>query len=223
MSRRVKFVTPCNIYVTGPTGSGKTVFVSRLLKDIPHYFSPAPTQVHYCYGADQPMIRDVIAKMKHVKTHDLLPDLATLKRWFRGKPGILVLDDMMREIGSDPQAEDLFTKHSHHLRITVIYLTQDMFPEGRHAKTISRQAQYVIAFRSLRDKIGLKNMLLQSFPDTWRHVLNVCHHLHTRPHGYTMFDFHPSSTSPHCVLGHVLKGEGGMRGYQMRKTIGTGS
>ena len=104
MYRRVKFVTPCNIYVTGPTGSGKTVFVSRLLRDIPHYFSPAPKQVHYCYGADQPMIRDVIAKMKHVKTHDLLPDLATLKRWFRGKPGILVLDDMMREIGSDPEA-----------------------------------------------------------------------------------------------------------------------
>ena len=73
-----------------------------------------------------------------------------LKSWFP-KGGLLVLDDLIREGGQD--------KHSHHQNINVMYLCQDMFPPGKYAKSISRNAHYIIAFKNPRDQLGMKNLV----------------------------------------------------------------
>ena len=49
---------------------------------------------------------------------------------------MLVLDDLMEEGGQDKHVLDLFTKHSHHCNITVLYLMHDLFPPGKLSKTI---------------------------------------------------------------------------------------
>ena len=82
-----------------------------------------------------------------------------LKSWFP-KGGLLVLDDVMAEGGEDEECLDLFTKHSHHQNITVLYLCQDMFPPGKYAKSISRSAHYIVAFKNLRDQLGMRTLLL---------------------------------------------------------------
>ena len=161
------FCTPSNILVVGPSGSGKTVFVSELLKEPHRYFRPVPKRVHYCYGAMQPLLQTLRDDYK-VGLHEGLPTMTDLTRWFGNDGGILVLDDLMAEGGNDKQVLDLFTKHSHHRNITVIYLCQDMFPRKKYAKTINRQAHYIVAFKSPRDKLGLKNLLLQAFPNRWK-------------------------------------------------------
>ena len=84
-----------------------------------------------------------------------------------------MLDDLMDEGSGDKNILDLFTKHSHHRNITVIYLCQDMFPMGKYAKSISRNAHYVVAFKNPRDQLGVRNLLLQSFPTQWKEVLEV--------------------------------------------------
>ena len=161
------FRTPSNILVVDPSGSGKTVFVSELLKEPHRYFRPVPKRVYYCYGAMQPLLQTLRDDYK-VGLHEGLPTTTDLTRWFGNDGGILVLDDLMAEGGNDKQVLDLFTKHSHHRNITVIYLCQDMFPREKYAKTINRQAHYIVAFKSPRDKLGLKNLLLQAFPNQWK-------------------------------------------------------
>ena len=78
-----------------------------------------------------------------------------LQKWFP-KGVLLVLDDLMVEGTEEKELLDFFTKHSHHQNITVLYLCQDMFPPGKYAKSISRNAHYVIALkkstRSIRDE-----------------------------------------------------------------------
>lgn len=70
--------------------------------------------------------------------HEGIPESDHLTSWFP-KGGLLVLDDLMAEGGEDKELLDLFTKHSHQ-NITVLYLCQDMFPPGKYAKSISRNA-----------------------------------------------------------------------------------
>ena len=55
---------------------------------------------------------------------------------------MLVLDDLMDEGGREKRLLDLFTKHSHHRNITVLYLCQDLFPLGPYAKAVSCSAHY---------------------------------------------------------------------------------
>ena len=132
------FCTPSNILAVGPSGSGKTVFVSELLKEPHRYFRPVPKRLHYCYGAIQPLLQTLRNDYK-VGLQEGLPTATDLKRWFGNDGGILVLDDLMVKGGNDKQVLDLFTKHSHHRNITVVYLCQDMFPREKYAKTINRQ------------------------------------------------------------------------------------
>ena len=93
-------------------------------------------------------------KAEGVHFHEGIPDTRVLSKWFP-KGGLLVLDDLMEEGGHDKRVLDLFTEFSHHKSITVIYLTQDLFPPGKFAKTISRNAHYVVAFKSPRDQSGM--------------------------------------------------------------------
>ena len=127
---------------------------------------------------------------------------------------MLVLDDLMDEGGNDKRVLDLFTKHSHHRNITVIYLCQDLFPNGKFAKTISQNAHYIAAFKNPRDQLGIRNLLLESFPTQWQEVLDTFRKVTDRPYGYMLLDPHPASQDDQRVLSHVLKDEGFVRCHQ---------
>ena len=210
------FRTPVNILVVCPSGSGKTVFVSELLKEPHRYFRPVSKRLHYCYGAMQPLLQQLRDGYK-VGLHEGLPTATDLARWFGNKSGILVLDDLMAEGGNDKQVLDLFTKHSHHRNITVIYLCQDTFPREKYAKTINRQAHYIVAFKSARDKLGLKNLFLQAFSNRWKDVMEMFDRATRRPFGYTMLDLHPASDDRMRVFADLLHKEGITKAYRIKE------
>ena len=100
---------------------------------------PRRTQVHYCYGAWQDRFQPM--QDRGVVFHEGIPDHQTLVQWFPQGQGVMVLDDLTDEGSHDKRVLDLFTKHSHHQNVTVIYLCQDMFPVGKYGKSISRNEQ----------------------------------------------------------------------------------
>ena len=68
------------------------------------------------------------------------------------------------------------------MNVTVCYLCQDMFPQGKYAKTISRNAQYIIAFKNPSDKVALRTLLLQIYPTKWLTVMDIyIMHVRTDP------------------------------------------
>ena len=215
MERRkaFRFHTPASLMVTGPSGCGKTVFTTKLLLNNADLFAQAPKSIHYCYGSWQKGYD--LLKKGGVKFHEGIPDSDSLPNWFP-QGGLLVLDDLMDECGNDKRVLDLFTKHSHHQNITVIYLCQDLFPNGKFAKTISRNAHYIVAFKNPRDQLGMRNLLLQSFPTQWSEVLDTFRKVTDRPFGYLLLDLHPTSQDDQRVLSHLLKEEGFVRCHQFR-------
>ena len=206
-----RFHSPSSILVVGPSGCGKTHFTENLLLNNTALFETTPPKIHYCYGAWQDKFKHMQAR--GIRFHEGIPDTQDLSKWFpRG--GVLVMDDLMDEGSGDKRVLDLFTKHSHHKNITVIYLCQDMFPNGKYAKSISRNAHYVIAFKNPRDQLGTKNLFLQSFPSYWKEALQEYEKATSRPYGYLLIDFHPSSSDETRLFSQVLKDEGWTRCHQ---------
>ena len=123
MERREAFTfkTPTSLMIAGPSGCGKTVFTTRLLLDNPDLFRTLTNAIHYCYGSWQHGFE--LLKQCGIQFHEGVPDRSLLPKWFP-EGGILILDDLMNEGGSDKNVLDLFTKDSHHQKITVIYLCQ---------------------------------------------------------------------------------------------------
>ena len=128
-----------------------------------------------------------------------------------------MLDDVMAEGGEDKELLDLFTKHSHHQNITVLYLCQDIFPPGKCAKSISRNAHYVIAFKNPRDKFGVRNLLLQAFPTYWQDVMDMYQKVIKRPFRYMVLNLHPTSDNRIRVLSHLLTHEGFLHCYPRKR------
>ena len=150
--------------------------------------------------------------------HKGIPESHHLKSWFP-KGGLLVLDDLLAEGGEDKGLLDLFTKHSHHQNITVLYLFQDTFPPGKYAKSISRNAHYIVAFKNPRDQLGMKNVLLQAFPACWQEMMDVYRKVSKRPFGYKVLDLHPASDDRKRVFSHLLTHEGYPRWHRKKKTV----
>ena len=115
------------------------------------------------------------------------------------------MDDLIDVGSNDKGVLDLFTRHSHHQNITVIYLCQDL-------------AHYVVALGNPRDQLGMRNLLLQSFPTKWQKVLETFRKVtDERPFGYMVLDLHPASRGDQRVLSQLLKEEGFVRCYQFRR------
>ena len=195
---------PSSVIIAAPSGSGKTVLVERLLREKKVFESP-PKKIVYAYDRWQPrferMQRDGMVFFQGI------PDPTHLATWFP-QGGVLVLDDLMEEGGQDKRVLDLFTKDSHHRNITVLFLTQDLFPPGKFAKTINRNAHYIIAFKNPRDKTGIRNILMQMYPDQWRRVLELYSRITARPFGYLMLDVHPASDDRYRLWSHLTRAEG---------------
>ena len=118
------------------------------------------------------------------------------------------MDDLMDEGGNDKKVLDLFTKDSNHQNITVVYLLQDLFPRGKHAKTISRNAHYIVVFKNSRDQTGIRILFQQIFPTFWRQALEVYMRVTARRFGYLMIDMHPATDDTYRLFTHILPDEG---------------
>ncbi len=199
-----QFRTPSSVLIVGPSASGKTVFTTRLLTDNLDLFATRPNRIHYWYGSWQKSFETL--KKTGVTFSAGVPTEKELDKWFpRG--GLLVMDDLMTEGNNDKTVLDIFTKHSHHRNITVLYLCQDM--------SISRNAHYIVAFKNPRDQLGVRNVVLQAFPVKWQTVLDVFRRVTSRPFGYLVLDLHPASSDDKLLVSHLLKDEGYIRVYQL--------
>ena len=116
-------------------------------------------------------------KKEGVTFHEGVPTHEQLKEWFGDKKGgLLILDDLMVEGGDNKDILNLFTQYSHHMNVTVFYLCQDMFPHGKYAKSISRNAQYIVAFKNPRDQVALRtlfNCIPRLGKTCWSNIMHV--------------------------------------------------
>ena len=124
---------PFTAIVAGPTSSGKSQWVLRLIDNALQMIEPPPTRIWYCYGEYQPIFNNY----PNVHFHEGLPESSDVV--FDGTEArLLVLDDLMSE--TNELVANTFTKLSHHRNVSVIHLTQNLFDKNKYARTIRLNA-----------------------------------------------------------------------------------
>ena len=96
----------------------------------------------------------------------------------------------MSQCSDDQRVADLFTRGSHHLGISVLYLTQNLFPHGKLSRTISLNSHYMLIFRNPRDSLGISTLAKQMFPKHTDYLLEAFRDATSKPYGYLMIDCH---------------------------------
>jgi hypothetical protein len=202
------------ILVAGPTNSGKTFWVKKLLAS--NMFSQPVHSVLYCYGIYQSffntMKSDITCPMVF---HEGLPSKETLDKFMDNedeeekKFRVIVLDDLMKQIIHNSEMEQLFTQGCHHKNISAIFIVQNVFPKGTYARTISLNCHIFVLFANKRDESQIHTLARQLFPKPtkWKRFLNVYEEVTEYPFSYIVIDCTPSHPRSLKVRSHIFPGE----------------
>ena len=187
---------PFTCVISGPTGSGKSVFVQRLLKHAKAVISPPPERILYCYGAYQEMF----SKIEGVEFKEGLPSLDE----FDGGNSLVIIDDLMHETNS--VVSKLFTKGSHHTNTCVVYITQNIFNPNKESRNIALNTQYLVLFKNVRDKSQISYLARQMYPSSPKYMIEAYTDATNEPYSYLFVDLKPNADEKHrlkaCIFPH---------------------
>lgn len=104
------------------------------------------------------------------------------------RPKLVIIDDLMRESSSGGAIVNLFTKCSHHNNLSVIFITQNIFHQGKGQRDISLNSQYIVVFRNLRDRSQIQHLSRQVCTENPRVLQEAYYDATSRPYGYLLLD-----------------------------------
>ena len=100
----------------------------------------------------------------------------------------------MTKAKCDQRIADLFTKGSHHRNISIVYLTQNVFPQGRACRDIALNTQYLVLFNNPINRQQVATLARRIYPSTCATFMRKFEDAMARPYGYLVLDL-KSSTS----------------------------
>ena len=185
------FVHPFTCVIAGPSKSGKTIFLKKLLKTLHLYVYPCPQRIIWCYGVENKEQMKSLRRCSRripIEFFHGLPPSNFVDSMSSKERSLIVLDDLMREVGKDSEMSSLFTRQSHHKNLSVIFIIQNLFHQNRGMRDIRTSTDYWIICKNPTDKGQIQVMGRQIFPN-WKKYLSTSFELATfRPYGYIVID-----------------------------------
>ena len=190
----VPFKAGSPIFIAGPTNSGKTYWVYRLLA-APNMFDQPVASIIYYYSVYQPLYQDIERDVTiPIKFKAGLPTKEDIEEINDKQFHIIVIDDLMEQIVENKEMQELVIKYCHHNNITAILLSQNIFQKGRYSRTISLNMHNTVLFANKRDKSQVNIIGRQFYPLHWQSFVDVFSKVTEKEedHPYLLIDCTPS-------------------------------
>lgn len=143
--------------VCGPSQSGKTVFVSRLVLYQEDLFeNPAQSVKWYSPHGEAPAMEGV-ESIVGLPWDQEDAEEETANREHK----LIVIDDFAQETQNSKQMTKFVTQHSHHRNISIIQITQNLFWSGSESRTTSLNMHYITLMRQTRDQKQIRTLARQ--------------------------------------------------------------
>ena len=204
MSSLFFFQHPTTILISGPTHSGKTLFVLRVLKN--SLLQPFPSRILWFFKEWQPAydeLKEILPSTEF--SHGI--DSRVLDSINVADKNLVVLDDLMSSAGESKIITELFTQASHHKNLTVIFIVQNLFYQGKAMRTISLNAHYFVLYKNPRDRSQIRSLAQQIFPENYNFLVNVFKHATEQSYSYLVIDLHPETKEDFRILANIFPGE----------------
>lgn len=197
-----QFKHPFTCMICGPTQSGKTNFTFELLENVEKLVDPVPTKIIWCFGEYQ-------ARLEKLPKSVVLCEGITdgLNEIDGEQRNLIILDDLMDEVGENKEVAELFTKGSHHRNLSVIVILQNVFHQGANMRTMNLNAHYLILFKNPRDAGQIRCLSTQMFPGRGKYLVDAYKQATSRPHGYLLLDLKQGTKDNRRVLSDILPSE----------------
>ena len=155
------FKHPSTILLSGFTGCAITRFVRRILEE--RLIDPFPTRLIWVYSEwqdDYDKVKTTYPEIELMKGYsdDIYDSLEPSDR------NLLILVDQMSEARDTKSFANRFSKGSYDRNITILYLVQHMFDQGKSSQTVSLNSLFTVLFRNIRDQSQFRTRARQIIP-----------------------------------------------------------
>ena len=148
--QRSHFTHPFTCRVAEMTGSGKTAWVQTLLQQAQNVIDQPPKRIVWCYSQWQPAYMVLVATIPQIEfVKGIPPDLEHDSYFDVNKRNLIVFDDHMIDTGGNKRIVNQFARGSHHRNLSVIYIVQNLFHQGKGSRRISLNSHYLVPSRTL--------------------------------------------------------------------------
>lgn len=200
---------PCSsMCISGQTGSGKTRFVYRLLTHLDEmYVKEPPKRILYCYGIHQPLLDEMEQHISNLKLHHGIPSNETIQDLTSDRQHtLIVLDDLMHRVVQDVDMELLFTQGCHHRRLSVIFITQNIFPRGSKSRTIALNTYYLVLMKNMRNVSQISMLGRQLYPGRSK-LIDAYTDATKQAFGYLVVDTSPQGNDKYRLRTNIFPEE----------------
>ena len=198
----IPFHHPAAIVIAGPSRSGKTTFLRNVLEQ--RMIHPFPVRIVLVFGEWQreyDLMRSKIAEIEFVKG-PMSDDL--YESFDADKANMLILDDQMTEAGNSNNLEEYFVQGSHHRNLTIVFIVQNIFGKGKAMRTSTLNANYLVLYKTPRDRNQVAILGRQMYPAKWKAFLEAFEHATQKPYTYLVVDLLPDTPEEYRLRGNIF-------------------
>ena len=131
-----------------------------------------------------------------------LPDMTSLDPT---KVNLFILDDLMHEMND--VVATLFMKGSHHRNTSVLLLTQNIFHQYKHSRTVSLNAHNMVQFKNVRDASQITNLAKQMYPGNVKYLKSSYKYATNKHYAYLLIDLKPDTSDLVRLRTDIFPGE----------------
>ena len=181
---------------------------------------PSPERIVWCYSQWQPAYTEMLVAMPHIEFVKGIPTALEQDSYFDvNKRNLIVFDDQMIDASKDKRIVNLFTRGSHHRNLSVIYIVQNLFHQGKGSRSISLNSHYLVLFKNPRDKSQILTLAKQVNPRQTDFFLNQYENVLKRPFCYLLI-YVKTTTQDNCrQRTNVLPSEGSFNQVGFQENI----
>jgi hypothetical protein len=185
------FKHPFRCYIAGPTFSGKTKLIEKILVNQEDLIDKKFDRIVFCYKTMQPSYD--IFNFLNVPI-EFVEGLVDFSLFDSKINNLVIIDDLMELCKDKNEVLNLFTVYSHHKSISVFLVSQNIFTKGKCSRDISLNSSYMIIFKQPRDKVQVSVLARQMFPNNSKAFLEAFDDATSKNHGYLFLDFNQSTS-----------------------------
>ncbi len=191
---------PFTCIVAGPTGSGKSSWITKLISNAAKLVSPPIEKIIWCYSEWQPLYDQYKGK---IEFHEGVPTENELAPIHVRK--LIVIDDLTET--ANATVAQLFTRKSHHWNTSVIYVTQNLFDKNKYNRTISINAHYIVCFKNPRDSASIQYLARQMFCGHAPFMIEAYKNATRDAYGYLFIDARQETPDEYRLRTNIFPGE----------------
>lgn len=211
----VEFVHPSTMTIAGPTGCGKSNFVTRLLDE--NMFDKPFDKIYWYYREWQRLFEDIRRRHTDVEFVQNLPE--SFDHLNPNENNLVIIDDLMSEGGKSDDVKNLFTVGSHHRNASVIILMQNMFDKGQSTRTISLNSHYLVQMKNVRDKNQIRTFASQFAPGKTGAYVDAYQDATRDPFSYLLVDCRQETPDDYRLRASVFRTDEATVVYKLRKKV----